>query len=188
MSKLLRIENTNMFLVVSEEEFVKKMRIDAIVRIEENSCDDAIRRYEPQTPEWHEELDKLKEIKREELYPSKDKRVIISLKTILIHYFKETALNYISVKKLCSLLVFIYESLRSKNKLGLYNIDFDIDLANLERCLLYNADIFAFSGNLEESSIIYCSATLPIVKSLTKKYSLDETILNIIQTFISGDY
>lgn len=188
MLKLLRIEKTNVFLVVSEEEFIKRMRIDAVVRIEENSCDDTIRRYEPQTPEWHEELSKLKEIKREELYPIKEKRVIISLKTILIHYFNAPTLNYISVKQLCSLAVFMYESLRSKNKLGLYNIDFDIDLANLERCLLYNADIFTFSGNLEESSIIYCSATSPIIKSLAKKFPLDETILNIIQTFISKDY
>ena len=187
MLKLLRIENTNMFIVISEEEFIKKMRIEAIVRIEENSCDDAIRRYEPQTPQWHEELDKLKEIKRKELYSSekKDRKTYVSLVEILINYFNASEKSYISVKHLYDLTNFIHNSLQYSEMLQNYNANLDLDLEGIERVLLYYANIFATTDKiLEMNSIIYYITSYEKRNKITEKYIVDETITSIIKTFV----
>lgn len=190
MLKLLRVENTNTFIIVSEEEFVKSMNVEGIIRIKENSLEDNIKVFEPKDTSWYEEVRMLKDIKRKELYPCKveEKKTSITLKTILLHYFGNAALTYISVKRLRSLIIFMSEALEKQGKRELYNFDFDIDLGTMERILLYNSNIFTFAGALEDSSIIYSGTDLQLVKYFVKVNPLDETITSIIKKFIRENH
>ena len=78
MLKLLRMGDTNVFAVIDEKIFNKNMEVEGYVRIEKYPKNDAIRRLFQQNEDWLEEVKKLGDEKRTELYNEENGKIRIN--------------------------------------------------------------------------------------------------------------
>ncbi len=103
----------------------------------------------------------------------------VDTKTIIVNLLKEDEKNYLTVKRLQSLMEYIYMELREQCQLDQYQISFDINFDAIERTVIYNNNIFGLDIDGE---IIYLRESKS-ADELAQQYKADNTILNIIKNF-----
>lgn len=181
MLKLLRLEGTNVFAIVDEGKFKKNMQVQGYVRIEEKSINDIVINFELRNENWFAEVEKLRDKKRNELYRFENAKIrhYISLRSVLLCYFKEMKVIYISFHTACQLIDFIWNSLGNMGLTSSYNLTFHTD--EVEALVLANNDIFRWEA---QEKAIFLKSSLPTINNCLELRELDPKISRIIRDFI----
>ena len=106
-------------------------------------------------------------------------KIYVDTKTIIVNLLKEDKKNYLSVERLQKLVDYIYLELSNQNKLGQYQISFDIDFYSIERTVQYNNDIFEMDIDGECLRLKKRES----LDTLAEKYQVDDTIITTIRNF-----
>lgn len=104
----------------------------------------------------------------------------IDTKTIIVNLLREDQKEFLSLDRLQSLLSFIYEELWKADKLGDYQISFDVNFDALERTVIYNQDIFTLDM---DSGVLYLRHE-GTIETAARACPLDETLSGIVHNFV----